>query len=155
MENLSDQQERERIAQLAAVCVCNNIRRASRAVTNYYDSVLGEVSNLRVSQAILLVIVYLAGPQTMNDLAKMMELDRTTIGRNLKPLAQQGLLTLTPGEDQRTRIVTLTAPGCEAILRVVPQWERAQAHMVAGMEQEQVAGLLGQLSAVAARAQEV
>jgi DNA-binding MarR family transcriptional regulator len=155
MENLSDQQERERIAQLAAVCVCSNIRRASRAVTNYYDSVLGEVSNLRVSQAILLVIVYLAGPQTMNDLAKMMGLDRTTIGRNLKPLAQQGLLTLTPGDDQRTRIVTLTAPGCEAILRVVPQWERAQAHMVAGMEQEQVAGLLGQLSAVAARAQEV
>ncbi|HZR41092.1 MAG TPA: MarR family winged helix-turn-helix transcriptional regulator [Ktedonobacteraceae bacterium] len=155
MENLSDQQERERIAQLAAVCVCSNIRRASRAVTNYYDSVLGEVSNLRVSQAILLVIVYLAGPQTMNDLAKMTGLDRTTIGRNLKPLAQQGLLTLTPGDDQRTRIVTLAAPGYEAILRVVPQWERAQAHMVAGMEQEQVAGLLGQLSAVAARAQEV
>jgi DNA-binding MarR family transcriptional regulator len=155
MENLSDQQERERLAQLAAGCVCNNIRRASRAVTNYYDSVLGEVSNLRVSQAILLVIVYLAGPQTVNDLAKMMGLDRTTLGRNLKPLVQQGLLTLTPGDDQRTRIVTLTAPGCEAILRVVPQWERAQAHMVAGMEQEQVAALLGQLSAVAARAQEV
>ncbi len=155
MENLSDQQERERIAQLAAGCMCNNIRRASRAVTNYYDSVLGEVSNLRVSQAILLVMIYLAGPQTMNDLAKMMGLDRTTLGRNLKPLAQQGLLTLTPGDDQRTRIVTLTTPGWEAILRVVPQWERAQAHMVAGMEQEQVAGLLGQLSAVATRAQEV
>jgi DNA-binding MarR family transcriptional regulator len=150
MEKDSDQQEREQIAQLGAMCVCSNLRRASRAVTNYYDSLLGQVSNLRVSQAIVLVVLYLAGPQTIHELAEMMALDRTTIGRNLRPLAQQGLLTLTSGNDQRTRVVTLTAQGEETLLRVVPQWEQAQAHMVAGMGQEQVAGLLTQLSTVAA-----
>ena len=150
MEKHSDQQERERIAQLASMCVCSNLRRSSRAVSNYYDSLLGQVSNLRVSQAIVLVVLYLAGPQTIHELAEMMALDRTTIGRNLRPLAQQGLLTLTSGSDQRTRVVTLTAQGEETLLRVVPQWEQAQAHMVAGMGQEQVAGLLAQLSTVAA-----
>ena len=152
MEKHLDQQERERIAQLAAVCVCSNLRRTSRAVTNYYDSALGKVSDLRVSQAIVLVVLYLAGPQTINELAELMALDRTTIGRNLKPLAQQGLLSLTPGSDQRTRVVTLTAQGEEALLRVVPQWEQAQAHMVAGIGQEQVATLLAQLSTAAVHA---
>src|SRR6266700_576391 len=150
MEKHSDQQERERIAQLAAMCVCSNLRRASRAVTNYYDGLLGQVSDLRVSQVIVLVVLYLAGPQTINELAEMMALDRTTIGRNLRPLAQQSLLTLTAGSDQRTRVVTLTTQGEETLLRIVPPWEQAQAHMVVGMGQEQVAEFLTQLSTVAA-----
>jgi DNA-binding MarR family transcriptional regulator len=154
MEQHSDQQERERIAQLATLCVCSNLRRASRAVTNYYDRVLGEVSGLRVSQAIVLVVLYLAGPQTIHELAALMALDRTTIGRNLRPLAQQGLLSLTPGGDQRTRVVTLTTQGKEALLRVVPQWEQAQAHMVAGMEQEQITAFLAQLSTMATQTQD-
>jgi DNA-binding MarR family transcriptional regulator len=149
-----DQVERERIAQLGAACVCSNLRRATRAVTNYYDGLLKRVSDLRVSQAILLVVLYLTGPQTINELAEKLDLDRTTLGRNLRPLEQQSLLTLTPGNDQRTRIVILTAPGEEAILRVLPVWEEAQTHMVAGLGQEHVAGFFTQLSAVAARARE-
>lgn len=104
-----------------------------------------------MSQVIVLTVLYLAGPQTINELAEMMALDRTTVGRNLRPLAQQGLLTLTSGSDQRTRVVTLTAQGEETLLRVLPQWEQAQAHMVARMGQEQVAAFLAQLSTVAAR----
>jgi DNA-binding MarR family transcriptional regulator len=152
MEKHLDQQERERIAQLATMCVCSNLRRASRAVTNYYDSLLGQVTELRISQVIVLVVLYLAGPQTINELAEIMALDRTTVGRNLKPLAQQRLLSLTSGSDQRTRVATLTAQGEETLLRVLPQWEQAQAHMVSGMGQEQVDKLLAQLSTAAAHA---
>lgn len=146
-----DQQKREQIEQLATMCVCSNLRRASRAVTNYYDSLLGQVSNLRMSQVIVLVVLYLAGPRTINELGEIMALDRTTVGRNIRPLAQQGMLTLTSGSDQRTRVVTLTAEGEEALLSIVPQWEKAQAHMVMGMGQEQLAVFLAQLSAVAAQ----
>jgi DNA-binding MarR family transcriptional regulator len=152
MEKHTDQEERERIARLATMCVCSNLRRASRAVTNYYDSLLAQVSDLRVSQVIVLVVLYLAGPQTIHELAEMMALDRTTIGRNLRPLEKQGLLTLTSGSDQRTRVVTLTAQGQDTLLRVAPQWQRAQDHMVTGIGQEQVAALLAQLSTVTAQA---
>jgi DNA-binding MarR family transcriptional regulator len=154
MEKQSDQQE-QRIARLAAMCVCSNLRRSSRAVSNYYDSLLGQVSDLRVSQAIVLVVLYLAGPQTIHELAEMLALDRTTIGRNIRPLVQQGLLTLKSGNDQRTRVVTLTAQGEETLLRVVPQWEQAQAHMVTGMGREQVTVLLAQLSIVTALTHDV
>jgi len=153
MENQSHQQEHERIASLVTLCVCSNLRRASRAVTNHYDRLLGEVSDLRVSQASVLVVLYLAGPQTINELADRLALDRTTIGRNLQPLARQGLLALTPGSDQRTRVATLTAQGEEALLRIVAQWEQAQAHMIAGIGQEQLSAFLAQMAA--ARAQEM
>ena len=146
MEKQLDQQERERIERLATMCVCSNLRRASRAVTNYYDGLLGQVSELRISQVIVLVVLYLAGPQTINELAEKMALDRTTVGRNLRPLTQQGLLSLTSGSDQRTRVVTLTTKGEETLLRVLPHWEQAQAHMISGMGQEQVDVLLAKLS---------
>ena len=150
-----DQAKREQIERLATICVCNNLRRTSRAVTNYYDNLLGQVSDLRMSQVIVLVVLYLAGPQTIHEMAERMALDRTTIGRNLRPLAQQGLLTLTPGSDQRTRVVMLTAQGQETLLRVLPQWERAQEHMVMGIGQEQVAAFLDQLATVAVQANNV
>src|SRR6516162_5567679 len=102
MENQTDQEKGEQIASLATMCVCNNLRRTSRAVSNYYDGLLGQVSDLRMSQVIVLVVLYLAGPHTIHELAELMALDRTTIGRNLRPLSQQGLLTLTSGKDQRT-----------------------------------------------------
>src|SRR5215831_15976790 len=151
MDTHSNDQVRERLAQIGASCVCNNLRRTARAVTNYYDGLLGPLSGLRVSQVSVLVTLYLAGPQTINELAEKLALDRTTLGRNLKPIAQQGFLTVAAGSDQRTRIVTLTEQGEAMLLRILPKWEEAQAHMVVGMQQEQISAFLGQLASVAAR----
>jgi len=96
--------------------------------------------------------MYLAGPQTINVLAEQLALDRTTLTRNLRPLVQDGLLTITAGHDQRTRVVSLTPQGEEALLRILPLWEEAQAYMVAGIGHAQVATLLAQLSGAAALA---
>jgi len=150
---MEDNQIRERLARLGVNCVCNNLRRTARAVTNYYDGLLEPLSGLRVSQVSVLVVSYLTGPQTIHELADMLALDRTTLGRNLRPIAQQGLLTLTAGSDQRTRVVTLTAQGEEIPVRILPQWEQAQAHMVAEMQHEQVTAFLAQLADLAARTQ--
>jgi DNA-binding MarR family transcriptional regulator len=84
--------------------------------------------------------------QTINEMAEQLELDRTTVTRNLKPLAQQGLLTIAPGSDQRTRVVTLTPEGEAALLRVLPLWEQTQAHMVEGIGEANASLLLTQLS---------
>jgi DNA-binding MarR family transcriptional regulator len=144
------EQQRERIARLASNCVCSNLRRTARAVSNYYDGLLGNISDLRISQVTVLVVLYLAGPVTINALADKLALDRTTLARNLKPLAQQNLLTVAAGSDQRTRIAALTSQGEEMLLRVLPVWEQAQAEMVAGIGGEQVVPFLTQLQQVAA-----
>ncbi len=140
----------ERIAQLGSACICNNLRRAARLVTNYYDKLL-EPAGLRVSQATVLVVLYLGGEQTINEMAEKLELDRTTLTRNLKPLAQQGLLTIAPGSsDQRTRVVELTPDGEAALLKVLPLWEQTQSYMVEGIGKANASLLLQQLSETAA-----
>ena len=141
--------EYERIARLSSACICNNLRRAARLVTNYYDKLL-EPAGLRVSQATILVVLYLAGVQTINEMAEQLELDRTTLTRNLKPLARQGLLTIAPGSDQRTRVVALTPEGEAALLKVLPLWEQTQSHMVEGIGEANASLLLTQLSEAAA-----
>ena len=141
--------EYERIARLSSTCICNNLRGAARLVTNYYDKLL-EPAGLRVSQATVLVVLYLSGVLTINEMAEKLELDRTTLTRNLKPLAQQGLLTISPGSDQRTRVVELTPKGEAALLKVLPLWEQTQSYMVEGIGEANASLLLTQLSEAAA-----
>jgi DNA-binding MarR family transcriptional regulator len=145
--------ERGRIAQLAATCAWQNLRRAARAVTSYYDAQLKQHVDLRITQVTMLVVLYLGGPQTINDMAEHLGLDRTTLTRNLKPIAQQGFLTIAPGADQRTRVVTLTAEGEQILLQVLPLWEEAQAYMVEGIGRERFDGWLAELAAVTSHVQ--
>jgi DNA-binding MarR family transcriptional regulator len=151
MKERTSSSEYERIAQLGPTCICNNLRLAARLVTNYYDKLL-EPTGLRVSQATILVVLYRAGIQTINEMAEKLELDRTTLTRNLKRLAHQGLLTIAPGSDQRTRVVALTPEGEAALLKALPLWEQAQSHMVEGIGEANAALLLAQLSEAAALA---
>jgi DNA-binding MarR family transcriptional regulator len=149
MTSFATDKERDRLLQLADSCICNNLRRASRTVTNYYDAIFLEAAGLRASQATVLVMLYLAGPQNINALAEKLSLDRTTLTRNLKPLADQRLLVIGSGEDKRTKLVTLTPVGEKTLKRVLPVWEQAQAYMVTGLGRKQSDALLNQLTEAA------
>ena len=130
-----DNQERERIAQLAATCVCNNLRRAARAATNYDDSLLGQATGLRVSQCTVLVVLYLAGPQTMNALA-----EQAGAGPDhARPQPQATRAGGAAHDRGRARPAHAgsdadTAGGGDPAARTAAG-EQAQAHMVAGMGQ--------------------
>ena len=111
-----------------AGCVGSNIRRANRAVSQFYDDVL-RPSGLRITQFSLLARVMELQPVTINDLAEAVLMDRTTLGRNLKPLEKLGLVRIAPGPDRRTRLVRPTPEGRTALMRTLPLWQKAQAHM--------------------------
>ena len=57
-------------------------------------------------------------------------MDRTTLTRNLKPLERRGLLSITPGSDQRTREVALTNRGHSLLAQAIPLWEDAQSRVL-------------------------
>jgi DNA-binding MarR family transcriptional regulator len=146
--------DRDRIAQLASTCAGINLRRAARAITNHYDQIFSEACGLRVTQIPTLVKLYLAGPQTIHELAERLELDRTTLSRNLRILEEAGLVCIEPGEDQRTRLVSLTQSGMTMLLKVLPVWEDTQRQIVAKLGEERFRTLLTQLSEVAEHLQE-
>ena len=132
---MNDPTERDRLAKLSRTCANLNLRRATWAVSNYFDDVFLAACGLRATQIPPLVVLYLGGPKTINEIAARLELDRTTLTRNLKPLEEAGLLVIAPGDDRRSRMVTLTEHGREVLLDVLPVWEEAQAHMIDGLSE--------------------
>lgn len=116
-------------------CHCLNIRRASRAVTKFYEKVL-EPSGLKAPQYSLLEHLKYVGPITISELAKIMRIDRTTLNRNLKPLIEADLISVYRGEVPRTREVVLTENGKSAIAKADVLWNEAQGMLGEYMGQE-------------------
>jgi DNA-binding MarR family transcriptional regulator len=126
-------------------CTCMNMRRASRAVTQFYDEIL-KPSGLTIGQLGLLRHLEIAEQTTISELAKTMRIDRTTLNRNMKPLADTGLITITPGKDSRTRQVMLTEMGKDARVRGGRLWDKAQAVLKEYMGVEDISKLTHLLS---------
>ena len=110
-------------------CTCFNVRRASRAVTQFYDETMAS-SGIKATQFTMLGAVALMGPASVTRLAEHLALDRTTLTRNLKVLADQGLVEIFAGEDRRERVVRLTDVGQAAIERATPVWREAQDALI-------------------------
>ena len=121
-------------------CVCVNLRRLARAATQLYDEALAG-SGLKVTQYSLLCAVEREQPVAISALAEELELDRTTMARNLAPLERDGLVVLQAGDDKRVTLITLTARGTAALSRARPAWERVQARIAARIGQDRVAML--------------
>ena len=142
---------RAELAEVAAGCACRNLRRTARAVTQLYDQAL-RPSGLRITQYTLLVAVALSEPVPITRLADALDLDRTTLARDLKPLTERGLVQIAAGEDRRMRRVRLTPQGRAAMERAYPLWQRAQARIVEGSGPERWRAVAGGLEEVAALA---
>jgi DNA-binding MarR family transcriptional regulator len=126
-------------------CTCNNLRKAARAVTQYYEEAL-RPSGIRATQFSLLTTVKQFGTVNIGTLAEQSVMDRTTLTRNLKLLEDEGLITITPGADARVRDVTLTPLAHERLAVAYRYWKKAQAHMAETLGTERVRRLLRDLS---------
>ena len=78
---------RAELAEVAAGCACRNLRRTARAVTQLYDDTL-RPSGLRITQFTLLVAVAISEPVPITRLADALDLDRTTLARDLKQIGR-------------------------------------------------------------------
>ena len=137
----------DQIAQMAASCTLGQMRMATRLVTQIYDEIL-QPCGLRATQFSLLASVALMGPATMSLLAEKAVMDRTTLTRNLKPLEEQGLIVVAPGDDRRTRQVAISRRGQEVVAYAIPLWKEAQAHIAKGLGDKPTRHLLGDLLAL-------
>ena len=111
-----------------SLCHCTNIRRASRAVTQFYDNQL-EPSGLKITQYSLLNHLRRLGPLTMKELSQAVRLERTTLIRNLKPLENMGLVSVEAGKASTARLVRLTDRGLNALESAIPYWKQAQQYL--------------------------
>jgi DNA-binding MarR family transcriptional regulator len=130
-----------------AMCTSFNLRKAARAITQFYDEALKD-SGLKSTQFSLLTMAATAGGTPISRLADDMAMDRTTLTRNLRPLAEAGLIRIETGDDRRVRRVTVTADGEHALSRAMPMWRQAQTRMIDRLGDEEWATFLRQLQTV-------
>ena len=75
-----------------------------------------------------------------------MRIDRTTLNRNMKPLAEAGLIAITLGKDLRTREIMLTQKGKAVVVSGWELWGEAQEAIKEYMGEEDMAKLKQLLS---------
>jgi DNA-binding MarR family transcriptional regulator len=126
-------------------CNCMNIRRAAHGVTQFYEKVL-QPCGLTVPQLGLLNCIQMADHSTINQLAKSLRIDRTTLNRNMKPLAEAGFIAVYSGQDSRTRQVVLTQSGKETLEKGLVLWAEAQASLKEYLGEADLAKLVQLLS---------
>ena len=138
---------RERYQPAPALCFCNALRQASRAVSRLYDEELRGVG-LRSTQYSLLRQLSRSGEVRQRDLGGLASLDETTLTRNLRPLMKRGWVAVRPGQDRREKRFKITAAGVAKLEEARPAWERAQARMQALLPEGTWQGLLAILPEV-------
>lgn len=106
-------------------CICTTLRRSAHVSTAFYDRALAP-SGLRITTYRLLRHVAEPPRPNISELAARLELERSTLGRNLKVAERDGFVRLIGGVDERSRLVELTAVGRRALETARPLWAKAQ-----------------------------
>lgn len=116
-------------------CLCTLARRSARSLTEIYDRAL-EPSGLKVTQFSLLRAIDRLEKPSLTDISQATGLERSTLGRNLRVLEKDGLVSLSQGNDERTRVPTLTTKAKQALRIAKPQWERVQEQMASTLPKD-------------------
>lgn len=103
-----------------------SLRQAARRISNFYDAMLSP-AGLRATQYSILAVLHRLGGASINDLASRLDLDRTTTGKNMRPLTAARLIEIGPSPtDGRSRVVRLTPQGTARLAAARPLWRQAQ-----------------------------
>ncbi len=132
--NGPDYQRAEQIRQFArqSPCICFNLRKAARSVTQIYDHMFREIG-LTAGQISILFSLATIGQMTVTELSQAMAADRTTITRNLKPLVRDELLAVSVGQDKRSRRISITPKGldmCQRSRQIIGDFEQRLDHKI-------------------------
>lgn len=116
-----------RMTTLAKPQGCTNLRlrRLSRLVSRHYDAHVA-ASGLKTTQYSLLSHVLHLGPLRPVDLARAMNVEASTLTRNLKPMVAAGWLTQGEGPDARSRLIAVTDAGRAKRAEAQAHWRDAQ-----------------------------
>jgi len=110
-------------------CLAVRVRLIGRAVTALYDGALDR-HGLTIAQVNLLAALGKVGPCSPARLGEVLQLERSTVSRNLSLLLKHGWIEARSSDAKGLREVALTDAGRARIESVMPAWRRAQREAV-------------------------
>lgn len=121
-------------------CVGRCVRMLNRMVTSIYDGAL-KSCGLKTSQFTILVTVANRDKARPADLVKLLQMDESTLSRNVERMCAKGWLRLEAEDDLRSHLIELTDNGRGLLRKTLPAWSRAQAEVTRRLGAEGVAAL--------------
>jgi DNA-binding MarR family transcriptional regulator len=116
------------------LCVCFQLRKTSRTITQLYDAAL-QPAGVRSTQFALLVAVAKKEPITISELGDLLVIDPTTLSRSLRKLQGMEYVELVSGADRRERLVRLSSKGRRIVRKSLPHWAKVQEQVVSMLAQ--------------------
>jgi DNA-binding MarR family transcriptional regulator len=126
------------VERMARECVGNQLRLLNRVVTSVYEDELRPLK-LTVSQMIILALTTKQEQVRAVEIARLLQMDASTVSRNVERMRARGWLEHVPGDDERSRPLRLTRVGKSVLRDATLAWERAQAKAVDLVGREGVA----------------
>ena len=131
------------------VCVGGCVRKLNRMVTAIYDGALAS-AGLKTSQFSVLVAVANREQARPSELTELLQMDESTLSRNVERMRARGWLRLERGGDRRSHLIEVTDKGHALIRKCLPAWRRAQEKVSQRLGADNVAALRSALRKLSA-----
>jgi len=106
-------------------CYCLAARKRARELTRRYEVALRPFG-LRATQFSVLAALAQTGPLALSKLAELLGLERTTLTRIAGVLERDDRISVSLGDDERVRILSITSTGKRVLASALPAWKRVQ-----------------------------
>ncbi len=111
---------------LPEICSCSALRQAARHLSRLYDEALAP-DGISLNQYSILAKLDRFGPNILQDLAALLVMDRSSLGKLLRPLQTRGLVKMAASErDGRERIIALSKDGAKLFASAKERWYKAE-----------------------------
>ena len=112
-------------ADLAGECLAARSRLIGRTITSIYDDALRPVG-VTAGQLNILAVVMLHGPISPGEAARLLNIEKSTMSRNVALMKRNGWLAIGAGESARFQELRTTAEGKRILTKAEPLWQAAQ-----------------------------
>ena len=110
-------------------CASSNLRRAARTVTAHYDKALRKVG-ITATQLPILATINAQPNLSITALAKALDLERSTVSRELAHLKQRRLVASGATDDRRAHALELTPRGHATLASAFRAWKAAHRELL-------------------------
>jgi DNA-binding MarR family transcriptional regulator len=132
------------------VCVGGCVRKLNRMISSIYDGALAK-AGLKTSQFSVLVSVANRKQARPAELTRLLQLDESTLSRNVERMCARGWLRLVGDADRRSHLIEVTDNGQALIRKSLPAWRKAQAEVSRCLGTDTVVELRSALRKLGAR----
>ena len=106
-------------------CLAGRLRILNRVVTKLYDEALRPLG-VKTSQLNILVAAGKLGLARPADICERLQLDTSTLSRNVERMRAKGWFEVVGDEDGRAQPFRLTTKGHKLVESAKPRWDQAQ-----------------------------